>query len=111
MIWFGLHLSGIHTTIAGVIVGLFIPNSSKMLDGIVKILHPLVALVIIPIFALSTCTVDFKTLNFTVISNPITMGVFLGLFLGKQVGVTIFSWVAIKFKIAIFSDYRINMIY
>jgi NhaA family Na+:H+ antiporter len=98
LIWVGLHVSGIHTTISGVIVGAFFPITQKtqFLQKSEDILNKIVKIGILPLFALSACNIDFSILNPKSFTHPITLGVFLGLFLGKQIGVFFFTWMTIK---------------
>jgi NhaA family Na+:H+ antiporter len=98
LIWVGLRASGIHTTISGVIVGMFLPSSTKeySIQKAKEILSQSVALVILPIFALSACNIDLSTINLKSMMHPITLGIFLGLFIGKQIGVFFFTWITVK---------------
>ena len=63
-------------------------------------LHPWVAFVIMPLFALSNAGVKLEGDFFEALTHPVTVGIVLGLVIGKQVGVTLFSWVAVRFGIA-----------
>jgi Na+:H+ antiporter, NhaA family len=98
LIWVGLSASGIHTTIAGAIVGLFLPTLAKdsFLHKAEKVLKGSVSLVILPLFAFSACNIDLSAISFKAFSNSITLGVFLGLFIGKQIGVFFFTWITVK---------------
>jgi len=92
-LWFAMHASGIHATLSGVLLAFFIPISS---DKVVKssplktlehALHPFVVFGIMPLFALANAGVPFEGLSFDVLLNPVTLGVMLGLIVGKPVGV------------------------
>ncbi len=98
LIWVGLHICGIHATVSGVIVGAFFPATQKtqFLQKSEGILNKIVKIGILPLFALSACNIDFSSLNLKSFIHPITLGVFLGLFLGKQIGIFFFTWVTIK---------------
>ncbi|WP_212902322.1 Na+/H+ antiporter NhaA [Clostridium polyendosporum] len=108
ILWISVLKSGIHATIAGVLLGMTIPASKdnetfkdSMLYKLEHALTPWSAFVIMPIFALanSGVTIDFK--NFlTLIVSPINLGILLGLFLGKQIGIFGASYLLIRFKIA-----------
>ena len=63
-------------------------------------LHPWVAFVIMPLFALSNAGVKLEGDFFEALTHPVTVGIVLGLVIGKQVGVTLFSWVAVRFGFA-----------
>ncbi len=102
VLWVCLLESGIHATIGGVVLGLCIPlrgtgeGGNTLLRRLEKALHPWVAYAILPIFALANSGIPFSGLGADVFRHPIFLGVALGLFLGKQVGVFLFSWVLIQ---------------
>ncbi len=112
ILWLCILQSGIHATIAGVICGLFIPlkldNSSlkehiyhhgdSTLETTAKKLAPIVNYLILPIFAFANSGVK---INFStdILLEPVFLGVACGLFFGKQFGVMLFSFLAIKSKI------------
>lgn len=93
-----LHWTGIHTTIAGVITGLMIPQerNQKLFDS----LHYYSAFIIVPIFAFVNAGVSLEGLSLTQLTRPVTIGVLLGLFVGKQLGVFGFTYIAVKTKLA-----------
>ncbi len=104
-VWLGILLSGIHATIAGVIIGLLTPykypskkgntQSYSPLTDLVHRLHPYVSFGIIPIFALANAGVTLGNIEFsTIFSNPIHQGILFGLILGKPLGIFLFSLVA-----------------
>ena len=103
--WFFTHESGIHATISGVLLALTIPHRKKINDFslLLKLEHsvaPFVAFLIMPIFALANAGVSLEGLNFNSLLSKVPLGILLGLFVGKQIGVFLFSFAAIKFKIA-----------
>ena len=105
LLWEFTHQSGIHATIAGVLLALTIPhnkkNSSKSL--LLKLEHnisPYVAFGIMPIFAFANAGVSLEGLSINSLFNPVPLGILCGLFFGKQFGVFIFSYMAIYFKFA-----------
>jgi Na+:H+ antiporter, NhaA family len=103
--WFFTYKSGVHATIAGVLLASTIPHRLKKKDFslLVKIEHaisPYVAFIIMPVFAFANAGVSLSGLSFSSLLLPVPLGILLGLFVGKQIGVMLFSYVAIKFKIA-----------
>ena len=99
------HNSGIHATIAGVLLAMTIPHRKKEKDFslLIKIEHaisPYVAFGIMPLFAFANAGVSLEGLSFASLLDKVPLGIVLGLFLGKQLGVFIFSYVSIKLKIA-----------
>jgi Na+:H+ antiporter, NhaA family len=99
--WFFTYKSGIHATIAGVLLASTIPHRIKDKDFslLIKIEHaisPYVAFMIMPIFAFANAGVSLVGLSFSSLLQPVPLGILLGLFVGKQVGVMIFSLVAVK---------------
>ncbi len=152
MIWIAVLGSGLHPTIAGIIVSLFIPARGKYdtdlfvqkvkerlnefqctesscgysillnedhlnavqgleldchnvetpLQRMLHALHPWVAFLILPIFALGNAGLTFQEMNLSgAMIHPVTMGIILGLFLGKPIGITLFSYLSVKTKIAV----------
>jgi len=148
-LWLAFLLSGMHSTIAGVLAAMAIPaqtrinadeflktgryyiekfeeassfkvsilgNSSQHyaaeavetasklvqtpLQRLEHALHPWVIYVVMPIFALANAGVTIDANLFTVIVHPVTYGIILGLFVGKQAGIILFSWIAVKIGIA-----------
>lgn len=111
VLWsFFLH-SGIHPTIAGVLLAIFIPlkNKNTIQEKIStkpasirleKILHPWVAYAILPLFSFANAGVPLTQLNATHIGGSISIGIIAGLFLGKQMGVFFSTWLAIRLGIA-----------
>jgi len=103
--WFFTHESGIHATIAGVLLASTIPHRKKNKDFslLIKIEHaisPYVAFMIMPLFAFANAGVSLNGLTFSSLLLPVPLGILLGLFFGKQVGVMLFSYIAIKLKFA-----------
>ena len=103
--WYFTYKSGIHATIAGVLLATTIPHRIKDKDFslLVKVEHaisPYVAFIIMPIFAFANAGVSLDGLTFNTLLNPVPLGILLGLFFGKQIGVLLFSYISIKFKFA-----------
>jgi NhaA family Na+:H+ antiporter len=104
-LWDFTHNSGIHATIAGVLLAMTIPHRKKEKDFslLIKIEHaisPYVAFGIMPLFAFANAGVSLEGLSFASLLNKVPLGIVLGLFLGKQLGVFIFSYISIKLKVA-----------
>ena len=104
-LWDFTHQSGIHATIAGVLLALTIPHNARINKNslLLKLEHglsPYVAFGIMPIFAFANAGVSLEGLTFLSLLNPVPLGIVLGLFFGKQIGVFVLSFLAVKFKIA-----------
>ena len=103
--WFFTYKSGIHATIAGVLLASTIPHRLKEHDFslLIKIEHgisPYVAFLIMPIFAFANAGVSLEGLSLSSLLSPVPLGILMGLFFGKQIGVLLFSYVSVKFKFA-----------
>src|SRR5210317_2027816 len=103
--WFFTYKSGIHATIAGVLLASTIPHRLKDHDFslLVKLEHaisPYVAFMIMPLFAFANAGVSLAGLSLSTLLNPVPFGILCGLFFRKQIGVLLFSYVSVKFKIA-----------
>lgn len=100
-LWLVIVEVGVHGTLTGVILGAFIPakilNSNNTFDSPLKKLehhlHPFVVFIVLPFFAFLNCEISFKDLHWSDLTSRITIGVILGLFLGKQMGVFICSYI------------------
>ena len=107
--WFFTYKSGIHATIAGVLLASTIPHRIKEKDFslLIKLEHaisPYVAFMIMPIFAFANAGVSLEGLSLTSLLEPVPLGILLGLFVGKQVGVMLVSFIAVKFGVAQMPD-------
>ena len=105
LLWDFTHNSGIHATIAGVLMAMSIPHRKKEKDFslLIKVEHaisPYVAFGIMPLFAFANAGVSLGGLSFSSMFDKVPLGIILGLFFGKQIGVFLFSYVSIKLKIA-----------
>ena len=103
--WFFTYKSGIHATIAGVLLASTIPHRIKEKDFslLVKLEHaisPYVAFLIMPLFAFANAGVNLEGLTLFSLMAPVPLGILCGLFFGKQIGVLLFSYISIKFKFA-----------
>jgi NhaA family Na+:H+ antiporter len=90
-IWFCVLKSGVHATLAGVVVAAFIPlraeDDHSPARHLEHMLHPWVAYAVLPVFAFANAGVSFLGMNRDSLANGVPLGIILGLFLGKQVGV------------------------
>jgi NhaA family Na+:H+ antiporter len=109
LLWFLALKSGIHATLAGVALALTIPlktsrgtpdSADSPLHKLEHALHPWVAFLIIPIFGFANAGVSFAGLGPSALLAPVPLGITLGLFLGKQIGVFGFGWAAIRAGLA-----------
>lgn len=95
-IWYGVLLSGVHATLAGVAVAMAIPldgsEDSSPLLTLEHAIHPWSAFVIVPIFGLANAGIAFGQMTRGDLLGPLPLGVALGLFLGKQVGISTAIW-------------------
>ena len=108
VLWISVLKSGVHATLAGVILAFTIPLNAK--DGNNKFISPakeieaglifLVGFFILPLFAFVNAGINVTQISLEQMSGSVPMGIVFGLFLGKQLGVFGFSWLAIKFKLA-----------
>jgi NhaA family Na+:H+ antiporter len=107
--WFFTYKSGIHATIAGVLLATTIPHRVKNKDFslLIKLEHaisPYVAFIIMPIFAFANAGVSLEGLSVSSLLQPVPLGILLGLFIGKQVGVMAFSFFAVRLGVAQMPD-------
>ncbi|MED7819397.1 MULTISPECIES: Na+/H+ antiporter NhaA [unclassified Francisella] len=102
--WFCTIKSGVHATLAGFVTALCIPYRDGDKDSPAKFmedsLYPWVIYFILPIFAFANAGINFSGISFSIIFEPLTLGIILGLFVGKQIG--IFSILALFKKLKIF---------
>ena len=100
VLWLSVLKSGVHATLAGLITAFFIPLNDKegepFLEGIYESLKFWLAFVILPLFAFANAGVNLSQLDLSSILHPVSLGIFFGLLIGKQVGVFLFSWLSIK---------------
>ena len=105
IMWAATLKSGIHATLAGVVLAMFIPIRSNTdpadspLKNIEKDLHPLVAFFVLPVFAFANAGINFTGITIDQVLHSVPIGVAIGLFIGKQIGIFGFCWLSIKLKI------------
>lgn len=105
IMWVATLKSGVHATLAGVVLALFIPMKSKKdisyspLKDLEADLHSVVAFFVLPIFAFANAGISFSGVGAEQLLHSVPLGIALGLFVGKQVGVFGLCWLAIKLKL------------
>lgn len=110
VLWVAILKSGVHATLAGVLLAFFIPlrspnnNVVSPLHRLEHDLHPAVAFGILPLFAFVNTGISFQGLSVSTLLNPVPLGIAIGLFLGKQMGVFGFAWMAVKLRLAKLPD-------
>lgn len=104
VLWLSVLKSGVHATLAGLITAFFIPIHTKsgepFLEEIYESLKFWLAFIILPLFAFANAGVNLSKLDIASVFAPVSLGIFLGLFIGKQAGVFLFSYLCIKFKLS-----------
>ncbi|MBB3234166.1 Na+/H+ antiporter NhaA [Phyllobacterium endophyticum] len=106
ILWILVFKSGIHATIAGVLLALAIPmqglkgEADSPLLQLEHAIQPWVGFLIVPIFGFANAGVSFGGVSLANLADPVPLGVAAGLFVGKQVGVFSFAWLAIKLRLA-----------
>ena len=109
ILWYAMLLSGVHATIAGVLAAMAIPfertpgtpdGAHSPLHRLEHGLHPWVAFAIVPLFGFANAGVDIRGLGADQIVAPLPLGIAAGLFLGKQIGIFVSVWLAVKLGIA-----------
>lgn len=101
ILWMAVLKSGVHATMAGVITAFFIPlrvpdERRSPAQRLERDLHPWVVFLILPLFGFANAGVSFEGLSADIMFQPVALGIMLGLFIGKQIGVFGASWLAIK---------------
>ena len=105
IMWVFVLKSGVHATLAGVLIAFTIPLKAKNEDEALLYkmehgLHPWVAFLILPVFAFANAGVNFTGIGIDDLLQPLTLGIAVGLFLGKQIGVFLATWIGVKSGIA-----------
>lgn len=101
IMWIATLKSGVHATLAGVLLAMFIPLKSNRTPGKSPLkslehdLHPLVSFLILPIFAFANSGIDFTSMSADAVLHSVPIGIALGLFFGKQIGVFGLCWLAV----------------
>ncbi|WP_299002601.1 Na+/H+ antiporter NhaA [uncultured Shewanella sp.] len=108
ILWIAVLKSGVHATLAGVIIAFCIPlrakDGSSPSEKLEHDLHPWSTFLILPVFAFANAGVDLSGMSMSYLVSPLPIGIALGLFLGKPIGVMLFSYLAVKLKFAVLPD-------
>ena len=105
IMWTATLKSGVHATLAGVVLAMFIPMRSNKdpnhspLKSMEHDLHSVVAFFVLPVFAFANAGINFSGVTFDQVFHGVPLGIALGLFFGKQIGIFGLCWLAIKLKI------------
>ncbi|MFA7536663.1 MAG: Na+/H+ antiporter NhaA [Desulfuromonadales bacterium] len=109
-LWICVLKSGVHATLAGVVLAFAIPLRGEDSYGHSPLrelehnLHPWVGFAILPVFAFANAGVPLIGMSLTNLLEPLTLGIAAGLFIGKQIGIVGFSWLAVKLRLASLPD-------
>jgi len=104
-LWYFVLKSGVHATIAGVLLATTIPNNQKnstddsMLKQLEHNLHNFVGILVLPIFAFFNSDINFSDVTLDSLYSPLSLGIVLGLLLGKPIGITFFTYIGMKTKL------------
>ena len=102
--WYFIHHSGIHATIAGVLTALTLPtnetSNESPLERLEHLLTKPVNFVIMPIFAIANTNITFESGMVEGLASNLGLGILLGLFLGKPIGIFAMSWLSVKIGVA-----------
>lgn len=121
-LWWAMDSSGVHPTLAGILLALAVPSrrtelsdseaetedrpdsatalQESIADRLERVLHPWVSFGVVPLFALVNADISLKGLRGDAVLHPIFLGLMLGLVLGKPIGITLFSWLAVRIRLA-----------
>ena len=106
IMWVATLKSGVHATLAGVLLAVFIPIRSNSnpdyspLKSIEHDLHSIVTFFVLPVFAFANAGLNLRDVTLDQVFHGVPMGIALGLFLGKQIGIFGFCWLVIKMNVA-----------
>jgi Na+:H+ antiporter, NhaA family len=106
LIWVCVLKSGVHATLAGVVVALAIPlrggppEQTSLLEQLEESLHPWVAFAVLPLFAFANAGMSLQGLSLAKLAEPVPLGIAMGLFPGKAIGILGASWIAVMLGLA-----------
>ncbi|MEG9488861.1 Na+/H+ antiporter NhaA [Mannheimia indoligenes] len=104
VLWTSVLKSGVHATLAGVIIGFCVPlkgkNGERPAEELEHILMPWCSFMILPFFAFANAGVSLAGMGMEQLTSPLPLGIALGLIIGKTVGVFGFSYLAVLFRLA-----------
>jgi len=105
VLWTAVLKSGVHATLAGVIVGFFIPLDKREghspAEHLAHGLMPWVNWLILPLFAFANAGISLTGITLSDVFSPEPSGIILGLLIGKPLGITLFCWLAVKLRLAV----------
>ncbi len=112
ILWFSVLQSGVHATLAGVVLGFAVPLAGKdgrsdthsPLKTIEHALHPYVAFLILPLFAFANAGISLTGVSLASLSSMLPVGIAAGLFIGKPVGIFTACFIAVKTGLAKLPD-------
>ncbi|CCD06521.1 TPA: Na+/H+ antiporter NhaA [Legionella pneumophila] len=109
-LWIAVLKSGVHATLAGIVIAMTIPDEGKesMLTRLEDSLHHWVVFLILPLFAFANAGVSFVGLDASMLTHPVVLGIGLGLFLGKQLGIFLSLGYFVQFKKFLKAD-KVNL--
>ncbi|GGK78063.1 Na+/H+ antiporter NhaA [Rufibacter glacialis] len=109
VMWYFIHHSGVHATLAGVLTALTIPtNETDQESPLERLEHAIVKPVnflIMPIFAFVNTNIRFEESMVAGLASPLGLGILLGLFLGKPIGIMLLSWLSVRLRISSLPSY------
>ncbi|WED22990.1 Na+/H+ antiporter NhaA [Vibrio sp. JC009] len=105
ILWIAVLKSGVHATLAGVVIGFAIPlkgnkGEDSPLRHLEHALHPYVAYAILPVFAFANAGISLQGVSLDGLTSMLPLGIAMGLFVGKPLGIFSFSWLAVKSGVA-----------
>jgi len=102
VLWTAVLKSGVHATLAGVIIGFFVPlkaqNGHSPAGSLEHALHPWVGFLILPLFAFANAGVSLEGVTLAGLTSLLPLGIIAGLFIGKPLGISLFCALAVKLK-------------
>ena len=110
VIWVAVLKSGVHATLAGIALSMFIPikndqgDAPALLHIMERDLHGSVVFGILPLFAFANSGISVVGVGMEYLLHPVPLGIVAGLFFGKQIGVTLFCWLGVKTGVARLPD-------
>jgi NhaA family Na+:H+ antiporter len=109
VMWVSLLKSGVHATLAGVVLAFFIPLRAAEGEGsplreFEHDLHTAVAFGILPVFAFANAGIPLTGITWDAVLHPVSLGIIAGLFVGKQLGVMLFCWLGLRLGLARLPD-------
>ena len=104
VLWVAVLKSGVHATLAGVVIGFFVPLAEKEGKSPARALehglHPWVTWLILPLFAFANAGVALDGVSVNALFSLLPLGIILGLFIGKPLGITLFCWLSVRLGVA-----------